>query len=994
MILSLSFLVSLFLVFFGTEAVSYGISSSLTQCANDPDNSGLIEMCQWITGALVTNNSLYAESDGVPQRWLFEYNSGATAQEHTATFQYTFTKGSVYAYDFLNSVDHSMPLSLINPCGDLPPFANPDDCVNAFMSGVAANGSLIPLPSDPFDAVSLREHPPVRYLHFGCIKEGTSSAGCDVSNVTIDTPVHIPNTNCFQNCGDSDAQVTVHFWTNGNSANNLIGMWFSAQLADSQDPDGAGPAIGWGTGYGAASAAGSSFHVKLISIDGNAVGGEDDQINSDVISAGHQTDLAVTKSCPGSIHAGNNVSYTITVKNNGPETATGVYIDDTLPLQTGVTFVSATPSQGTCNALVGNILHCDIGFMQPQNTVTVTVVVNVASTFSGTNITDSVTVGGPATDSVPGNNTASCTTDISPPVGTEIDLSVNKTCPSGYVAGTAPTDLEYDITVTNNDSTFTATGVTLTDALPAGVTFVSASPSQGTCSQSGGVVTCDLNNISAGGNATVTIHVNAPANPSFRGDLTDVATVSADQSDPVTSNNSKSCTTTVTGQTDISIIKSCPANATEGDLITYDIAVHNAGPSTSLDTHIQDILPNSSGTLLVSFVSATPDQGSCTFVNPDIVHCTLGDIAPGGTVHVAIIVQATTAGILLNTAESHIHPPDEDTNHSNDTPSDGCGIGACECDTTVSGSPPALPDLQVTKHDSPDPAAAGGNLTYTINVTNSGGANETGVTLTDTLPPGVTFVSASAVYSQTNTSLGNVCNYNGVTRQVTCSLGTLASGAPNATNPIIVTIVVTVNSSTPGGTVLTNKAVVAGNETESDAGPPDTNNTATITTNVNAEVGLYILKSGSPDPVITGNNLTYKIVAGNVGPSDATNVTVVDTLPSGVGGTYFSASSTQGSCSGPPPTVTCNLGTISAGGSATIMITVSVNISLSVGTSATITNYAKITSTEDPGGVDTQTGTTVDNPASVPTLSEWGIMILMLLTGLTAVFYLRRRRKV
>ena len=123
----------------------------------------------------------------------------------------------------------------------------------------------------------------------------------------------------------------VHFSTDAdgslaNPVQHLIGMWFSAQLADSADPDGAGPAIGWGAGFGSSSASGSSFHVKLISLDGQNVGGEDDQINSNVIASGHHTDLSVTKSCPDTVHTGNEVSYTITVNNNGPESATGVLL--------------------------------------------------------------------------------------------------------------------------------------------------------------------------------------------------------------------------------------------------------------------------------------------------------------------------------------------------------------------------------------------------------------------------------------------------------------------------------------------------------------------------------------------------------------------------------------------------------------------------------------------------------------------------------------------
>src|SRR3712207_760440 len=78
--------------------------------------------------------------------------------------------------------------------------------------------------------------------------------------------------------------------------------------------------------------------------------------------------------------------------------------------------------------------------------------------------------------------------------------------------------------------------------------------------------------------------------------------------------------------------------------------------------------------------------------------------------------------------------------------------------------------------DSPDPAMVGGTLTYTVGVTNNGPVNATGVTLTDTLPTGVTFVSATA-------SQGS-CSQSGGT--VTCTIGALNNRA-SATATIVVT---------------------------------------------------------------------------------------------------------------------------------------------------------------------------------------------------------------
>jgi uncharacterized repeat protein (TIGR01451 family) len=122
-------------------------------------------------------------------------------------------------------------------------------------------------------------------------------------------------------------------------------------------------------------------------------------------------------------------------------------------------------------------------------------------------------------------------------------------------------------------------------------------------------------------------------------------------------------------------------------------------------------------------------------------------------------------------------------------------------------------DLSIAKTDSPDPAVAGQNLTYTIAVGNNGPDAASGVTLTDTLPAGVTFVSATPSQGICPPPTGGI---------ITCDLGNLANGA-SAT----VTIVVTPNS----GCRITNAARVTGNETD----PTMTNNIAVEATTVHLD---------------------------------------------------------------------------------------------------------------------------------------------------------------
>jgi len=91
-------------------------------------------------------------------------------------------------------------------------------------------------------------------------------------------------------------------------------------------------------------------------------------------------------------------------------------------------------------------------------------------------------------------------------------------------------------------------------------------------------------------------------------------------------------------------VKTGPSDANANTDITYTITVNNTGPSSATGVTVTDALP--AGT---AFVSATPSQGTCS-VGPALVTCTLGTIAPGQTVTIAITARATAVGSHTNTA--------------------------------------------------------------------------------------------------------------------------------------------------------------------------------------------------------------------------------------------------------------------------------------------------------------------------------------------------------
>lgn len=121
--------------------------------------------------------------------------------------------------------------------------------------------------------------------------------------------------------------------------------------------------------------------------------------------------------------------------------------------------------------------------------------------------------------------------------GTELSVTQSDTPDPVNVAS----NLAYTLTVLNAGPE-DATGVTVVDTLPAGVTFQSASATQGSCSHSSGTVTCFLGNMLSGTNATINVAVTAPF---VTGTITNSATVSGNETDPIPGNNTDNENTTV-----------------------------------------------------------------------------------------------------------------------------------------------------------------------------------------------------------------------------------------------------------------------------------------------------------------------------------------------------------------------------------------------------------------------------------------------------------------
>ena len=184
----------------------------------------------------------------------------------------------------------------------------------------------------------------------------------------------------------------------------------------------------------------------------------------------------------------------------------------------------------------------------------------------------------------------------------------------------------------------------------------------------------------------------------------------------------------------------------------------------------------------------------------------------------------------------------------------------------------------------------------------------------DALPSGTIFVAA--------TPSQGTCNGG-----VTCLLGDLGVGA-TAT----VRITVTVAGATTGS--LVNVAQASSNNVDSNPA----NNRAAYTTTATAQAALFVSKVATPQPAVLGGQLVYRIVVTNTGPSAAQAVTVTDNLPAALLNPVVSSS--QGGCIAFP----CALGTIPAGGSATLLVigTVAPTATADIVNTATVTSATSL----------------------------------------------------
>ena len=230
-------------------------------------------------------------------------------------------------------------------------------------------------------------------------------------------------------------------------------------------------------------------------------------------------------------------------------------------------------------------------------------------------------------------------------------------------------------------------------------TFGTVETTAGTCTVTPnpqvneGTVTCELGRLSPGDRVTIKVPVSATAPQN----VNDIATVSSSSEDPDLSNNQDEDGLTVVAAADLQLTKTdAPDPVVAGTNLTYTLTARNNGPSSAAGVVVEDFLPSG-----VSIVSVSTPDGACVAGVPGSAlqptTCNLGTLAPSAQEVVTIVVQVLpqTVGSLQNGARVSSSTADPD--NSNDL-------------ATSTTAVTSQSDLSLVKADSPDPVSAGAEL--------------------------------------------------------------------------------------------------------------------------------------------------------------------------------------------------------------------------------------------------------------------------------------------
>ena len=370
-------------------------------------------------------------------------------------------------------------------------------------------------------------------------------------------------------------------------------------------------------------------------------------------------DLLISKSGTESAAAGDTIVYSIFVFNGGPSNAQNVTMTDALPADTAFVSLSASDAMFTCTAPAvgsGGSVTCTAASFPLQGSVSFTLAVKTSLSAPSGSITNTATITSATPDPNTSDNSSTVTTGIAGATTASADLSVDSMSGSSTAASGAT--MSFQVVIANKGPS-TAHHVQLVDAVPANATFAAVSVADPV-----GAFTCTAPSVGTSGNIVCTApsfdQRVAADQPTFLftfrvnngvasgATLTNTATLSGDESDPSTLNNTASRTTTVTSQApsaDLSVV-------TTGGGSAFSVIARNAGPNDAAGVTLSDSIP--SGSTFVAWTQANGPKFNC--ITPVVggtgaITCTI-NVFPGiegSTVSAEFALSLDTLAQVINT---------------------------------------------------------------------------------------------------------------------------------------------------------------------------------------------------------------------------------------------------------------------------------------------------------------------------------------------------------
>ena len=362
----------------------------------------------------------------------------------------------------------------------------------------------------------------------------------------------------------------------------------------------------------------------------------------------------------------NNLVYTISTFNDGPSTATGITISETLTIPTGVRVESIVPSEGSYEDGTWGL-----GTLGSGSSATLTVTLTVEPTAADTDIiSSSATLSTVNETNVATETSTSAATSII----TRVDLQITNTemTPDPVTAGSGTQNLEYLITVTNNGPSF-ATNITLDDTLtlPPGVTLSATEFSAGTDFSNG---VWSVGDLPVEMTALLRLKLTVDSSTAEGTDIiTNLASVSSvDQIDANPQNDSILIGTSVVREVDfaIAVIESRDPVLAGFDLpgnLTHTALVTNNGPSDASNVVVRLNLTLPAGVSIPAgaeadwIIADLPRGDTASFNLPYSVSSSV----PGG------VDSIVTAAELASTNETVLNPDDDSASEATSVISPG-----------------------------------------------------------------------------------------------------------------------------------------------------------------------------------------------------------------------------------------------------------------------------------------------------------------------------------